>query len=110
MAAGRARRCTRPSRRVRRSTWKAARGRPRSSRSSRCAPTRSRSRTSRQLPTTNSQPPRQIVLGVGSWRFWELFLVQGTDVVDDVPDVLVLQHVLPRDHVEVGTDAVLDVV
>src|SRR6186713_2190339 len=35
-------------------------------------------------------------------------LGQRAYVVDDVPDLLVLEHVLERRHVEVGTDALLD--
>ena len=40
-----------------------------------------------------------------------LFLLRDrTQVVHDVPDLLVLHLILPRGHVEVGCDTVLDVV
>src|SRR4030095_9769465 len=39
-----------------------------------------------------------------------LFLRDRAQVIHDVPDLLVLQLILPRRHVEVGRHAVLDVV
>src|SRR5262245_43179722 len=63
------------------------------------------------LPSARFQTPtfRRWDLGFGVWDF--LFLLRDrTDVIHDVPDVLILQLILPRHHVEVRRDAVLDAV